>query len=48
MSDMVADAMLTPGAPNAPAKNLHTVKAWMLWVKPAPRTNAAKIGVVIR
>ncbi|KAL9062862.1 MAG: hypothetical protein Q9157_008573 [Trypethelium eluteriae] len=43
---MVAEAMLTPGAPNVPAKNLQTIREEMSWEKPAPRVNRAKGGKV--
>lgn len=47
MSAIVADAMLIPGLPKTPAKNLHITRAAMFWEKPEPSVNKAKIGTLV-
>ena len=48
MSEIVAEARLTPGLANIPAKNLQMVMEATLCDRPAPRRNSAKVGVVRR
>jgi hypothetical protein len=48
MSEIVAEARLTPGLANILAKNLQIVRAARLRERPDPRVNSAKVGVVRR
>jgi len=47
MSPMVAAAKLIPGLPNTPAKNRQMVNDAMLFERPEPSMNRAKIGVIV-
>jgi hypothetical protein len=48
MSEIVAEARLTPGLANIPAKNLQMVRPARLRDRPDPRVKSAKVGVVRR
>ena len=44
ISAIVADAMLIPGLPKSPAKNLQMMRAAMPLETPAPSVNRANMG----
>lgn len=48
MSEIVAEARLTPGLANMPAKNRQMVRPVKVWDRPEPRVKSAKVGVVRR